>query len=162
MPHDEAAPAPHSAARAQALAYLRAHHVMTLATASVDKPWAAAVFYASEGFELYFLSSPETRHGAAIGQEATVAAAIHEDYRAWPEIQGIQLEGRARRLEGAAREAALACYAAKFPFVRAQADAAPEIERALQRVAWYRLVPSSLYFIDNSRGFGHRETIALA
>ena len=148
-------------ARARALAYLRAHHVMTLATAGPRGPWAAAVFYASEGFELVFLSSPATRHGSDIGAAAQVAAAIHEDYRGWPEIQGVQLEGHAARLDGAPRDAARACFAAKFPFVLEQAGAAPEIVRALERVAWYRLVPSRLYFIDNSLGFGRREEIAI-
>lgn len=146
-------------ARAKALAYLRAHNVMTLATAGAQGPWAAAVFYASDELELYFLSSAQTRHGADIGAEATVSAAIHEDYRGWPEIRGIQLEGRALRLDGAAREAARECYAAKFPFVSERPGAAPEIARALQRVAWYRLTPSRLYFIDNSLGFGHREEV---
>lgn len=161
MPRSETPLSDASAARARARRYLRAHHIMTLATATANGPWAAAVFYASDGFELYFLSSPATRHGSAIGSEATVAAAIHEDYRRWPEIQGIQLEGRARRLEGAACNAAFTCYAEKFPFVQSDAGAAPEIVRALQRVAWYRLVPSRLYLIDNSRGFGYREEIAL-
>ncbi|MBX3613624.1 MAG: pyridoxamine 5'-phosphate oxidase family protein [Burkholderiaceae bacterium] len=46
------------------LAYLGEHRVMTLATQGRDGPWAAAVFYASEGFDLYFLSSPSTRHCA--------------------------------------------------------------------------------------------------
>jgi uncharacterized protein YhbP (UPF0306 family) len=146
-------------ARERALAYLREHNVMTLATAGPRGAWAAAVFYASEGFELVFLSSPATRHGTDIGAEAQVSAAIHEDYRSWPEIKGVQLEGRAARLEGALRDAALECYAGKFPFVRGQPGTAPEILRALERVAWYRLVPSRLYLIDNSLGFGRREEI---
>lgn len=150
-----------AATRAKALDYLRAHNVMTLATAGTRGPWAAAVFYASEGFELYFLSSPETRHGCDIGAEALVSAAIHEDYRGWPEIKGLQVEGRATRLEGAGRAAAFECYAKKFPFVRAQPGSVPEIVQALQRVAWYRLTPGRLYFIDNARGFGRREEIVL-
>ena len=37
-------------ARARALAYVAGHHVMTLATQGPDGPWAAAVFYAADGF----------------------------------------------------------------------------------------------------------------
>ena len=39
----------------QAAAYLAGHHVMTLATQGADGPWAAAVFYASDGASLIFL-----------------------------------------------------------------------------------------------------------
>src|SRR5512138_21503 len=100
--------------RQKALDYLAAHNVMTLATRSV---WAAAVFYASDGFTLYFVSSPSSRHARDLAEDPRVAAAIHEDYRDWRAIQGIQLAGTAERLEGAEREAALACYRGKFGFL---------------------------------------------
>jgi uncharacterized protein YhbP (UPF0306 family) len=138
--------------REKVLAYLAAHNVMTLATKST---WAAAVFYASEDFQLYFVSSPQSRHALDIAEQAPVAAAIHEDYRDWRAIRGIQLAGRAERLEDAARDAALACYAGKFPFVRA--DAA--LVRAMEKIACYRLVPTELHWIDNASGFGARSRV---
>jgi hypothetical protein len=46
----------------QVAAYLAGHHVMTLATQGGEGPWAAAVFYASDGASLIFLSAPNTRH----------------------------------------------------------------------------------------------------
>jgi uncharacterized protein YhbP (UPF0306 family) len=140
--------------REEALAYLAAHNVMTLATRSV---WAAAVFYASEEFTLYFVSSPRSRHATDLGSEPRVAAAIHEDYRDWRAIRGIQLAGRVERLEGEARAAALACYRAKFPFIEDAALAA-----ALGKAACYRLVPGEMYFIDNRAGFGKRTQVHLS
>jgi hypothetical protein len=137
--------------RNEALAYLAAHNVLTLATRSV---WAAAVFYASEEFTLYFVSSPRSRHAMDLGSEPRVAATIHEDYRDWRAIRGIQLAGSAERLEGAARAAALACYRTKFPFVE-DAMLAPVLDKA----ACYRLTPAEVYFIDNSAGFGTRTRI---
>ena len=74
--------------RALALAYLAAHQVMTLATRTADDLWAAAVFYASEGFQLYFLSAGHTRHARHIAARPRVAATIQEDYRDWPDIRG--------------------------------------------------------------------------
>jgi uncharacterized protein YhbP (UPF0306 family) len=145
--------------REQALAYLAGHNVMTLATTGPEGPWAAAVFYASEGFALYFLSSPASRHGRNLAARPAVAAAIQEDYRDWLRIKGIQLEGEAHVLEGEPRERAAALYAAKFPVVGP--DAPAEIARALSRVQWYRLAPARLLFIDNSRGLGHREEVSL-
>lgn len=137
--------------RDKALAYLAAHNVMTLATRSV---WAAAVFYANDGFTLYFVSSPNSRHARDLGEDPRVAAAIHEDYRDWRAIQGIQLSGTAGRLQGAERDAALACYAAKFPFL-----GEPGLAEALGKAACYRLTPAEMHFVDNSAGFGTRTRV---
>lgn len=138
--------------RQAALAYLAAHNVMTLATRSV---WAAAVFYASEDFTLYFVSSPGSRHAQDLAREPRVAAAIHEDYRDWRAIRGVQLSGTAEKLEGTARAAALACYGRKFPFLATEA----KLLEALERAACYRLVADELHFIDNAAGFGARTQI---
>ena len=142
--------------RERALLYLRNHQVMTLATAGGDGIWAAAVFYVNEGFDLYFLSAGHTRHARHIAANGRVAATIQEDYPGWEEIKGIQLEGSARRLEGAERDTAILLYEEKYPFV-AQAD--QQIQAALARVDWYRLRPDALYFVDNSRGFGFRDRV---
>ena len=93
--------------RDRALAYLESHNVMTLATRGEEGLWAAAVFYVTEGFTFYFLSSPSTRHGRAIAAEPRVAATVQEDYGDWAEIKGVQLEGEAQRIEGADRAAAV-------------------------------------------------------
>lgn len=138
------------------LAYLAGHNVVTLATTSPAGPWAAAVFYASDGFDLIFLSAAHTRHAADLAREPRVAGTIQEDYRRWQDIQGIQLEGTARLLAGGERDAAVALYQRKFPFTGE--DAESPIARAMARVGFYRLTPRVLHLIDNSRGFGHRES----
>lgn len=147
--------------RAKALSYLETHNVMTLATSGPEGPWAAAVFYASRGFTLYFVSSPQSRHARDIAREPRVAAAIHEDYRDWQAIRGIQLSGSAERLEGAARDAALACYREKFGFLNNPSAALAPVLAALGRAACYRLTPSELFFIDNATGFGQRSSIPI-
>ncbi len=143
-------------ARNRALSYLEAHHVMTLATHGPEGLWAAAVFYASDGFQLYFLSAGHTRHARNMAASPRVAATIQEDYDDWSAIKGIQLEGTVRLLEGREREAALARYAGKFGFLR---QPVAVVEAALLRVNWYCLSPDRLYLVDNSRGFGHRDEI---
>ena len=147
--------------RDDALSYLEAHNVATLATTGPEGPWAAAVFYANTGFTLYFLSSPTSRHGRNIGGNAEAAATIQEDYSDWREIKGIQLEGQAKRLEGAERAEAEARFGAKFPRLVSPSLAPVAIARALRLVAWYELEPTRVYFVDNSRGFGHRDEIPL-
>jgi uncharacterized protein YhbP (UPF0306 family) len=135
--------------------------VATLATNGPEGPWAAAVFYANTDFTLYFLSSPTSRHGSNIGDNAEAAATIQEDYSDWREIKGIQLEGQAKRLEGAERAAAEARFGAKFPRLVSPALVPGAIARALRLVVWYQLEPTRVYFVDNSRGFGHRDEIPL-
>jgi hypothetical protein len=142
--------------RLAALTYLQRHHVMTLATNGLDGSWAAAVFYASDGFDLYFLSAGHTRHARNIAENPRIAAAIHEDYADWTTIQGIQLAGVAAELTGLEQQKAISLYQAKFTFL---APAPAEIQAAFEKVNWYRLRPYQLYFVDNSRGFGHRDEI---
>ena len=144
-------------ARARALAYVADHHVVTLATHGPQGLWAAAVFYAADGFRLVFLSAGHTRHAQNIAAAPRVAAAVQEDYADWPAIRGVQLEGTTQLLVGAQRAAAMTLYAARYPFL---SQAPPALAAALERVNWYELQPERLYFVDNSRGFGHRDEIA--
>jgi hypothetical protein len=145
--------------RRSALAYLGEHRVMTLATTSSQGPWAAAVFYASREFDLYFLSANQTRHTQDLTLNPGVAAAIQEDYRDWPDIKGIQLEGVVHKLTGTDRKEAIKLYQDKFPFI---VSAGAQIQSALRRVSWFRLRPDRLYFIDNSLGLGHRDPVDLS
>jgi uncharacterized protein YhbP (UPF0306 family) len=148
--------------RAAALRYLRDHNVMTVATDGPEGLWAAAVFYASEDFTLYFLSAPHTRHAANVHAQPRVAATIQEDYREWRDIKGIQLEGAAHALGGEATRRAIEVFTAKYPFVAAQlGPPEDEIAGAMAGIRWYRLVPDRLYFVDNSKGLGHRDEIPL-
>ena len=144
-------------ARDRALAYLTGHHVMTLATNGPEGLWAAAVFYVNDGFEFYFLSAGHTRHAQNIAAAPQVAATIQEDYDDWAAIKGIQMEGAVRLLAGREKEGAMALYAEKFDFLRQPITV---VEAALLRVNWYCLSPDRLYFVDNSRGFGHRDEIS--
>jgi len=143
------------------LDYLGAHHVATLATTGSDGPWAAAVFYASDGYTLYFLSSPTTRHCRNLKQDPRVAATIQADCSDWREIKGIQLEGTVSELAGEEEAQARRLYAEKFPLVGLLARAPAAIVKALARVRWYRLDPAHLHFIDNSTAFGQRDEIDL-
>ena len=144
--------------RRQALDYLQQHTVVTLATGGPEGLWAAAVFYASDGFELVFLSAGHTRHCQNLTANPRVAATIQENYDDWPKIQGIQLAGLVQSLEGKERAAAIALYQDKYPFIK---SAGAVVWKALQKVIWYRLKPEQLYFIDNSKGFGHRDEVNL-
>ena len=75
------------------IAYMEIHNTLSLATEKDGAPHAATVFYVNTGFEIYFLSSPSTRHGEHLAHNPRVSATIDEDYSNWLLIKGIQLEG---------------------------------------------------------------------
>lgn len=141
--------------------HLRRHHVMTLATCSADGPWAAAVFYAHAGHRFYFVSSPRSRHACDLARDPRCAATIQSDGDEWTQVKGVQLEGTVHRLHGDDVHRAREHYGGKFALV-ARLDRAPAaIVEAFARVGWYCLTAERMVFVDNSRGFGHREAIDL-
>ena len=149
------------ALRARVQGYLQEHHVATLATGGSEGIWAAAVFYVSDGYTLYFLSSPTSRHCQNLAHSECVAVTIQEDYADWPDIKGVQIEGAASEVEGAAEELARKLYGQKYGLIGKLAQAPAAIVKAMAKVRWYKVVPQRLYFIDNSSGFGHRDQVDL-
>ena len=147
--------------QAELIDYLARHNVATLATAADADLWAAAVFYVNDGFTLYFLSSPDSRHCRNLAQNPRVALTIQEDYSDWREIRGVQIEGEACAVSRDEEARARRLYGEKFPVVGAISQAPAAIVKALTKVRWYKVVPRHLYFIDNSACFGHREEVPL-
>lgn len=132
--------------------------MVTLATNGPEGLWAAAVFYAHQGFLLFFLSARTTRHALNIAVNPLVAATIQADYDDWPGIKGIQLEGKIKKLKGDEIDQAKQLFSDRFPFLHEAPDA---ILMALEKVHWYSLIPDRLFFVDNTQGFGHRDEVLL-
>lgn len=175
------------ALRATVLEYIERHRTMTLATALADQPWATTVFYASDGFKLYFLSNPLTsRHGRNLAANHRVAASITEDYPLaklddWRKIKGIQLEGTASLLTTEAELArAVETYVARYPFtapflkgIIAFPRVAAFLEKASRKLPFvpdfhaslenrfYALTPQRAWFVDNETAFEHRQEVSL-
>lgn len=148
--------------RKRVLEYLSTHTTMTVATSGPDGPWAAGLFYVNDGFELYWLSDPDTCHSANIARNPSVAVAIHEDYPDWRTIQGIQMAGTARQVGTLAQASGpMALYVAKYPFLGDPLHPPPELAPALAKPRVYHFAPARVYFIDNRKGLGHRDEVAL-
>ena len=137
--------------RERILAYMRAHITMTLATANKGVPHAATLFYANDGFDLHFVSDPDSVHSVAAMANPTVFVTISQDYDDWQRIQGIQLRGRAELLEGSSGRAA-EVYGAKFPFV---ASFPPEA------LTYWKITTEWVRMIDNTVAFAHKDEIDL-
>jgi uncharacterized protein len=152
------------ASKQQVLDYLKGHNTMTLATSAGDVPWAATVFFASDGLRLYFFSAPESRHCQNLAANGRVAVTIQEDYQDWRKIKGIQLEGRVELVDGVvAKGKAMAIYALKYPeVIKLFTDPTSGVfHKAFLRVKFYCVVPEKLFFIDNAQGFGKRQELLL-
>ncbi|MBI4529181.1 MAG: pyridoxamine 5'-phosphate oxidase family protein [Deltaproteobacteria bacterium] len=144
------------------LEYLRTHNTMTLATCQDQVPWAATVFYASAGLQLYFFSPPETRHCQNLAANPRVAVTIQEDYHDWRKIKGIQLEGEVVVVESLLEKAkAMAVYAKKYPeIMRVFTDPAnAAFFKAFLKVKFYCVTPKKVFYIDNEQGFGKRQEL---
>jgi uncharacterized protein YhbP (UPF0306 family) len=148
----------------QILEYLTTHNTMTVATCAADMPWAATVFYASDGLKLYFFSAPDSRHCQNLAVNSRVSVTIQEDYRDWRVIKGIQLEGTTAMVDSMVEKAkAMAVYGRKYPdVIKLFTDPQSGVfYRAFLKVKFYRVSPEKLYFIDNQQGFGKRQELPL-
>lgn len=133
--------------------------MLVLATAGPEGPWASPVYYASDSaLALYFFSDPASRHGRNLACHPWAGGAVTEEYARWEDIQGVQLEGPVEVLTEGDRQAGLRVYLYKFPWAELFLDpAGPYYTTVGAKVALYRLSPRRLGFVDNRRGFGHRE-----
>jgi uncharacterized protein len=142
--------------------FLDAHHVMTLATVGDAGAHAASLMYARAGFTLQWTSDPQSRHSQHLERDARVTATVAPDYADFRIIRGLQIAGRARRLDGSAAEEARAALVARYAFLAELASGPPKLRAAFEKAAFYAVVPERITLIDNARGFGHKETLTLA
>jgi uncharacterized protein len=84
------------------VAFLDAHHVVSLATCGPEGPHAANVFYVRDGLALLWVSDPRSRHSTDLEVDARVAATVAADYFDFDDIGGVQISGRAHAIVGAA------------------------------------------------------------
>lgn len=147
----------------QILSYMESHNTMTLGTCHGEVPWAATVFYASDGFRLYFFSAPDSRHCQNLAANPRVAVTIQEDYRDWLKIKGIQLEGNVVVVDSVMEKAkAMRVYTRKYPEIMKifTHPGSGVLYKAFLKVKFYCVVPERIYYIDNEQfGFGKRQEL---
>jgi uncharacterized protein YhbP (UPF0306 family) len=136
---------------------------MTLATCAGGIPWAADVYFAPDGFDLVFFSSPDSRHCRNLAANPVCAVTIHPAAASWREIRGLQMEGEARPAAGTLATArALAAYLAKFPFARELLAAPKEGTRFFAKASAQIFRPRRIRYLDNALGLGTRFGLLLA
>ncbi len=132
----------------------------TLALGTVGeagRPQVAPVFFASDdAFNLYWISSPDSRHSANLKDWNDVSGAIYAHTWDWSGIKGVQIEGDAEAVaDDDEREHALALYRAKFSFVTGR------FEDLIAQSVIYVLRPRWLRWLDNERRFGYKQEFSL-
>jgi uncharacterized protein YhbP (UPF0306 family) len=73
------------------LEYLKQHSTVVLSSSADEVPWAAAVFYVSDRFALYFFSGPDSRHSRNFAANPRAAAAVNGHCWELKEISGLQM-----------------------------------------------------------------------
>ena len=149
-----------AALRAQIEAFLAAHHTASLAT--VDEqgaPHAANVLYAPEGLALYWMSDTQTRHSRHIEVRPRVTATVAPDYADFRLIRGLQIFGTARRLTGGESLATARRMVSRYGFLAELANGPAALRASFEKAGFYCLEPARICLIDNTQGFGHKETL---
>jgi len=127
-------------------AFIKKHHVLTLATSYKGLPWVANCFYAymEERNILVFTSDRNTKHISDLEEGNRVAASIVLETNVIGLIQGIQLLGILTEPEGEMLKAANTAYLKRFPFA------------ALMETRLWILEPDYMKMTDNRLGFGKK------
>ena len=150
-----------SALRVEIEAFIAAHHTMMLATVAEDgSAHAASLLYAPDGMCLVWTSDPASRHSLHLDARRRVSATIAPDYSDFAAVRGVQMAGEAERLSGVidiARAGALLTL--RYPFLASLAVAPAALRAAWDKASFYRLTPSRITLIDNTKGFGHKATL---
>jgi uncharacterized protein len=147
----------------QVAAFLTAHHVMSLASVGSSGPYATSLLYACDGLALVWVSEPGSRHSREIEADPRVSATVAPDYSDFAIIRGVQMTGAARRIVAAdERIRHLAQLEARYSFLGQLAAAPLKLRQAYARTAVYRLDPVRIVLIDNTKGFGHKETLEIS
>ena len=149
--------------------YLRAHHVLSLATvghppgelAEELLPHAATVFYAADrSLRLICLSREGSQHVEHLRGSSAVAGTVTGSHEDWKEIQGIQFWGKAVVLEGGERVIALAVYVSRFPFVK-DLLSTWKTRGEMRDLAVFRIRLQRVALTDNTTGVFGREVLDL-
>lgn len=138
-------------------AFLDTQSTLALATINADgQPQIAPIFYvADDRLNLYWLSSPNSRHSTNLVLNPKVAATVYPSVWQWNDIVGLQIEGEARPIgDERIREQILTLYLRKFQLPA-------EFDSVINSSTLYCLKPNWLRWMDNSVQFNFKAEINL-
>lgn len=124
------------------VAFVREHHVMTLATCDEGNAYATPLFFAYDAQRncFVFASDPHTNHATQMIKTPKVAAGISLETDTVGKIQGLQLQGTVHDADADDHQ----CYFERFPYAK------------VMRPRLWRLEPEWMKLTDNRLGFGKK------
>ncbi len=129
----------------QVLKYLEKNKLLALATVSGDTPWIANVFFAyDKNCNLFIFSKEDTRHSGYIKENARVAVGIHQFWGKSFSVKGLQLIGRANKVNKKEFTRFFPIYLRRYPWA----------VRFLKDHVLYKIESKEIYYIDQEL-FGH-------
>jgi uncharacterized protein YhbP (UPF0306 family) len=126
--------------------FIKAHHVLTLATGAGSTPYCSNMFYTllEKEFCLVFTSDKSTRHIAEASQNPIVAGSIVLETETVGKIQGLQFCGIITEPSGKLKTKARIAYLKRFPYA------------ALSGTPVWIVEITYAKFTDNRLGFGKK------
>ncbi|NLK81206.1 MAG: hypothetical protein GX277_03270 [Bacteroidales bacterium] len=137
---------PQSPLDARIQAFIKEHHVLTLATSQNSIPWCAHCFYVfdTEYNCFYIVSDEHTRHVQEMIENPQVAGAIALETKNVGRLQGLQFSGTIKKLEGKEKQQARKIYIVRFPYA------------ILTNTIVWKIEMTFAKFTDNTLGFGKK------
>ena len=121
-------------------------YLMSLGTTDPGGPWVSEVLYVcAEGWNIYWMSSPRSRHSLAVRALGQVAASITISRRAGEKDLGVQLSGTAMCQGKRIPISIMTAYLAKYRITRARVTATLKTG-----YDWYVLRPTFIELIDQA------------
>lgn len=137
---------------------LNESHLMSLGTFDDDGVWVAdIIFLYDDSLNIYWLSSPDCRHSRAILKNDKVAGTITYSNKKNEANLGLQIEGKAERLEGIRPDLIL-------KHLTKRGHKMPDMSKALEILdgdCWYILTPTKIELIDEENFGFKRQSVNL-
>jgi len=130
--------------------YLSSQEYLDLATSDRHgHPWAATLAYVSKGMDIYVITALDSRKVQNIKSNPDVAFTVKGDTSDWKNLQAMQAEGIAEIMPGDTHEEIGEMFRQKYK----QFDNMP----AANGMVVIGIKVTKGYFIDSSKGIGHRD-----
>ena len=125
-------------------ALLERENTLVLATTADDgTPIATPLFYYADGeLNLYWLSSPDSRHSRNLGVRSRVAVAVFTQVSDWKGICGVQMEGAAGVVDSATRAEMQDSYRRRLALGSEMDEVIGNSAMYVFRPAWWRFIDS--------------------
>ena len=145
----------------QIIRILETNHILSLGTADGGHVHVVSLFYAHRGLDLYFVSSPDSLHMTQAALNQRVSLTIHESTQDFRSVRGLQIAGTVSRVEKQGEKVeCLELFKNKYSFMELFLKA-KSLKKHLFQTEFYKITPVQITLIDNTKGFGHKETWSL-